>query len=230
MSLPGDIDNVLVLGGGDGLAVRELRKFDDVKRIDLVDIDPAVTRLAMELGPLRRLNEDALYDPRVTLYHQDAFTFVRRQRSETRRWDRVVIDLPDPHDASLAKLYSVEFYKLLADCMSDDAVLVCQSSSPLFTRRAFWCTAESMQQAGLQTHSYTIPLASFGPWGFHLAAKQSLDHSSPQIDESKTRYMTNNLFATAASFGKDESQVETVANRLFEPTIYLYYLNDLNQP
>ncbi|MEZ6087854.1 MAG: polyamine aminopropyltransferase [Pirellulaceae bacterium] len=230
MSLPGVPRNVLVLGGGDGLAVRELLKFDSVEQIDLVDIDPAVTQLAKKLGPLRRLNNDAFYDSRVTIHHQDAFNFVRTQRKGTQRWDRVVIDLPDPHDAALAKLYSIEFYKLLAECMSQDGALVCQSSSPLFTRRAFWCVAETMRGAGLQTHSYTIPLASFGPWGFHLAARDSIDPSMLRIDEAKTQYMTDELFASASSFGKDESRVETVANRLFEPTIYLYYLKDLNQP
>ncbi|MEZ6133526.1 MAG: polyamine aminopropyltransferase [Pirellulaceae bacterium] len=221
---------VLVLGGGDGLAVRELFKFPRVTQIDLVDIDPAMTNLAKTLAPLRKLNEDAFFDERVKIHHADAFSFVQSHYGQAQpKWGRVIIDLPDPHDEALSKLYSVEFYKLLAGCMDEGGMLVCQSSSPFFTPHAFWCVAATMEAAGLQTQSYTVPLASFGPWGFHIAAK---DHAVPpqtQIDDSQTKFLTTERFAVAKTFGKDESRVPTRPNTLFEPTIYLYYLNDLNR-
>ena len=254
MAAQGDRSRVLILGGGDGLAVRELLKYPDVKQIDLVDIDPAMTDLAKRLGPLRRLNQDALYDKRVNLHHRDAFTFVQARGTQlsqtqssqaqsassqesqspsggdaTPRWNRVIIDLPDPHDEALSKLYSVEFYKLLLRCMTDDAVLVCQSSSPFFARNAYWCVAETMEAAGLETHSYTVPMPSFGPWGYHMAARKGTLPARVQIDEDKTRFLTTERFALASSFGKDESRIQTTANTLFEPTIYLYYDADLNR-
>ena len=112
--------------------------------------------------------------------------------------------------------------------MNKDAVVVCQSSSPLFTRKAFWCVAETMEAANWQTWSYTIPIASFGPWGFHLAAKNKLPPEI-QINDSDTKYLTGNLLQCADRFGKDESRVDVAPNRLFEPTIYLYYIADLNR-
>ena len=224
---------VLVLGGGDGLAVRELLKFPQIGTIDLVDIDPAMTQLANRFAPLRKLNRGALTDPSVTIHHTDAFSFVRDAGSIVggpsaiaRPYDRVIIDLPDPHNEALSKLYSVEFYKLLRRIIAEDAVIVCQSSSPVFTRRAYWCVKETMVAAGYQTHSYTIPIASFGPWGFHLASPSRLPEII-KIDDRKTRYLTTEVLRAAATFGGDESPLPVVANRLFEPTIYLYYVEEL---
>lgn len=234
MSIPGKRQKVLILGGGDGLAVREILKFDQVETIDLVDIDPAMTNLSQNFGPLKRLNQDAFADPKVAVHHTDAFNFVRdagsgdfkADRSSFVAYDRVVIDLPDPHNESLSKLYSVEFYKLLRRILSDDALIVCQSSSPFFTRSAYWCVAETMRAAGFQTHSYTIPIASFGPWGFHLAATKPVPIDIA-IDSNRTRYLTTDVFKRSSSFGQDESPIPVAANRLFEPTIYLYYIEDL---
>ena len=231
MSIAPRPHRVLVLGGGDGLALREIYKFDSVELVDLVDIDPAMTELASKLGPLKRLNEDSFSDPRVRVHHKDAFSYIRehgKTLASDEKYDRVIIDLPDPHDEALSKLYSVEFYRLLARCMNDDAVMVCQSSSPVFTRKAFWCVAETMEDADWKTWSYTIPIASFGPWGFHLAAKGDLP-TEIQIDPTDTKYLTTELFQVANRFGKDESRVTVESNRLFEPTIYLYYIADLNR-
>ena len=227
LSLPGEIDNVLILGGGDGLAVRECRKFDGIERIDLVDIDPAVTELADRFEPLRRLNGDSLSDPRVTVHHADAFTFLLNRPETEPPFDRVIIDLPDPHDESLSKLYSVEFYRMIRRRLSDDGALVCQSSSPLFTRRTYWCVAETMRRAGFETMSYGVNIPSFGPWGFHLAATRPMTTDDIAIDESRTRYLTDATFLAATNFAADERPVSVAANHLFEPTIYLYYLRDL---
>jgi spermidine synthase len=117
MSVPGPRDRVLILGGGDGMAAREALKYPDVKTIDLVDIDPAVTDLCRDFPPLRQANEDSLRNPKVTIHNTDAFTFIQPKRE---RYDRVIIDLPAPHNESLSKLYSVQFYRGLAKRMTGE--------------------------------------------------------------------------------------------------------------
>ncbi|MEO8875307.1 MAG: polyamine aminopropyltransferase, partial [Polyangiaceae bacterium] len=121
---------VLVLGGGDGLATREILKYPDVQSVTLVDLDPAMTKLSQSLPYLRALNRGSLSDPRVTVINRDAMTWLMDQPPEN-AFDAVVVDFPDPNNFALGKLYTVRFYKLLRAHMTDDAVAVVQSTSPL---------------------------------------------------------------------------------------------------
>ncbi len=241
MSLPGPRRHVLILGGGDGLVVREVAKYADVESIDLVDIDPAITDLARSFAPLRRINADSLHDPRLRVINQDAFRFIRDQvpahlaasgdtaEQPSTLYDRVIIDLPDPHNEVLDKLYSREFYEMLSLCMSAEGSLAVQSSSPIYTRRVYWCIGNTLEAAGLHLTSYHIPLNSFGTWGFHLAAKPPLGKADVQIEADKFRYITDDVFAAACVFPPDIARVETPVNRTFEPRLYMLYVADAKQ-
>ncbi|MDF0678775.1 MAG: polyamine aminopropyltransferase, partial [Nitrosomonas sp.] len=101
---------ILVLGGGDGLAVREILKYPDVESVTLVDIDPEMTSLANHFTPLGVLNAHALMDPRVRKVHMDAFLWIEAQSPQ---FDVVIIDFPDPNSFTLGKLYTTRFYRLL---------------------------------------------------------------------------------------------------------------------
>lgn len=219
MSIPGSHRRVLILGGGDGLAAREILKHRNVERIDLVDIDPAVTELASSIPAIRRLNEDALSDPRVHVHHVDAFNYVRET---ARRYDRVIIDLPDPHNEALNKLYSVEFYRLLKNVLAPGAYLVSQSTSPFFTREVFWSIAKTLEAAGMETFSYQTMIPSFGMWGFTLA---SPDAEIPQTFDVTvpTRFLTAEVMERAATFGKDTARIDVPVNSMFEPRLYQLY-------
>lgn len=227
MSVPGRPRRILVLGGGDGLVVRELLKYGDrVEHIDLVDIDPAVTRLASTFEPIRRLNGGSLSDPRVSIHHEDAFNFVRRAGII---YDRVIIDLPDPHNEALNKLYSVEFYRGLRRRMSDEGCFVTQSSSPFFARDVFWCIARTIEEAGMETYSYRITLPSFGIWGFTLAA---VDGPAPKTFDiiDRTRYLTPQVMAAAGAFGKDSGPPGNLpVNSMFEPRLYHLYMKAMRR-
>ena len=72
-------------------------------------------------------------------------------------------------------------------------------------------------------------MASFGPWGFHMAAAPGVLPTKIKIPTEKTRFLTTDKFAQASVFGKDEQRIPTTANTLFEPTIYLYYQADLDR-
>ena len=225
MSIPGRRERILILGGGDGLAVREILKYPEVRRVDLVDIDPAVTRLCASFDPIRRLNGDSLNDPRVAIHNKDAFIFVRET---ARKFDRTIIDLPDPHNEALSKLYSVEFYRNVRRCLDEDGCFVTQSSSPFVTREAFWSIAATVRAAGMRPHSYHILVPSFGVWGFTLAAATGTAPSRFDVDV-ETRFLNGAVMAGAGAFGKDMGPLDVPVNSVFEPILYHLYLKGVSR-
>lgn len=160
--------NVLVLGGGDGLAVREILKYPDVESVTLVDLDPRILEMAKTSDHFTDFNEDSLDDPRVTTIAADAFTWLRE--TEHPAYDAVIADLPDPDDVATSKLYSVEFYGLIKQVMAPGARLVVQAGSPYFAPDAYWGIGEAVAEAGLATTPYHVDVPSFGDWGYFLAA------------------------------------------------------------
>lgn len=225
MSYPGTPARVLVLGGGDGLAVREVLKHEGVEAIDVVDLDPFITDLAQGFAPLVRLNQDSFSDPRVTVHNADAFVFVRSVEAP---YDRVIIDMPDPHDAAIAKLYSVEFYTMIRAAMAPGAVAVTQATSPYFARRAYWAIGDTLGAAFGARDSYHVAIPSFGVWGFHVAAPapDGLDRA-PAL-RVPTRYWSDEVWAAARVFPGDIAPMPpTEPNSIFEPRLYQLYLKDM---
>ena len=223
MSLPGKAETILVMGGGDGLAVREILKYPSVKRIDLVDLDPEMTRIGKEFAPLVRLNQASLSDPRVHIHNEDAFVFIRR---EGLTYDRVILDFPDPHNEAISKLYSLEFYKMLSLRLSADGAVVTQSSSPFFARKTFWTIKKTLEEILPSTTSYQITVPAFGVWGFNIAQKTSTNRVNKI--SAPTRFLDDRTFEAAKIFGKDISQLENLtANSIFEPMLYQIYIQDL---
>lgn len=165
-ALAGNRDRVLVLGGGDGLAMREVLKYPDVREAVEVELDPSVLRLAKENPDIAELNQNSLADPRVRLVTADAFTWLR---DTTEKFDAVIIDMPDPDSTATAKLYSQEFYSLAKRVLNPEARMVVQAGSPYFAPRTFDCIDATVRAAGLRTTPYHVNVPSFGDWGFLLA-------------------------------------------------------------
>ena len=223
MAVAGPRANVLVLGGGDGLAARELLKYPDVERIDLVDIDPEMTRIHSELAMLRSVNRDSLRSPRVRIVHEDAFTFVNRPGT---LYDRVIIDFPDPHDAAIGKLYSREFYTMVRRRMSPGAVVTTQSSSPFYTRRVFWSIEATLDAVFASVTSYHTALPSFGIWGFNMAR-----HDAPLPEDYPigvpTRAIDDGAVLAAMVFDRDTGPLpDSPVNSIMQPLLYKLYLED----
>lgn len=215
--------NVLILGGGDGLAAREVLKHNEVKRIDLVDIDPVITEIGLNNVIIKRLNEASLSNPRLTVHNDDAFTFLNTNGIS---YDVIIIDLPDPHNEALNKLYSKEFYNIARRRMSNDGVLVTQSSSPFFTRNVFWSINTTLESVFGRVTPYNITLPSFGIWGFNLAFNNS-SHTDILENVADARVFSAISFEKAKIFEDDISKIETSVNSIFAPTIYMLYLDDL---
>ncbi|MFG5384031.1 polyamine aminopropyltransferase [Yoonia sp. R2-816] len=218
-------ESVLILGGGDGLAIREVLKHPSVTQIDLVDLDPEMTRLGSEFAPLVRLNGGSMQSDILTVYNQDAFVFVK---DAEQKYDRIIIDFPDPHNEALSKLYSVEFYAMVSAIMEDGGTLVTQSSSPFFAPHSYWTVALTLEELFPDVISYNTPIPSFGIWGFHMASKQPDGTLGPLPDG--LRSLTPESFAAAQSFTTDlKPRRELEVNSIFNPTIYEEYNADLSR-
>src|SRR3989441_5297525 len=132
---------VLILGGGDGLAVREILKYPLVESITVVDLDPEMTRIFSTNPMLTKLNDKSLLSPLVHVINADAFPWVD---SNADSFDFIVIDFPDPTNYSLGKLYTTAFYRAVSRHLSAQGLMVVQSTSPMFARDSFWCIAETL--------------------------------------------------------------------------------------
>lgn len=207
---------VLVLGGGDGLAVRDLLKVPSMSEIVLVDLDEAVVEFAQ--STLADLNERAFDDPRVSRIGADAMTWLREQKSAT--FDAVIVDLPDPDTPALGRLYSQEFYALVGNVAAPDALMSVQSGSPYSTPTAYWRTISSIRAAGWQVTPYHVFVPSFGDWGFALAQRGS---TAPQLALPRglaaPRFLTDDVLQTADVFAPDRPPLDLAPSTLAEPHI-----------
>ena len=213
-------ENVLVLGGGDGLAARELLKYDDVRTITIVDLDPVITKLASEHHLLKSLNGGSLDSDRVEVRNEDAWVFLEQA---DRLWDVAIIDLPDPNNTSLARLYSREFYGILRRRLARKAVMATQATSPFFASEAFWCIAATIAEAGFKTEPYHANVPSFGDWGFVLAASYPIDRKRIGV-RVPTKYLDAAMLPAMFEFPRDVLVADARYSTLDEPRVLREYL------
>lgn len=201
--------DVLVLGGGDGLAVREILRYPTVRSITLVDLDPGVTALFRDTPMLAALNGGALRSPRVRIVNADAFGWLRANR---RRFDAAIVDFPDPTSFSIGKLYTVSLYRELARALAPGAVASVQSTSPLVAPRAYWTVATTLEAAGFATRGYHVYVPSFGEWGFVLAAPGAIGAPGPL--PAGLRFLDATTERLAFAFPRDMARRAVPPNRL----------------
>ena len=148
---------VLILGGGEGLLVREVLKNEAVESVTIVDLDEEVFRLAKENPHLKSINQNALTNPKVQLVTNDAMQFLQ---ASDQLYDVILSDLPDPSNESVARLYSTIFYKLVQSKLSATGIFATQATSTFHTNKAFWCIFETLKESGFQKvvpyHIYTF--------------------------------------------------------------------------
>lgn len=229
MSLHHHPTNILVLGGGDGCAVREILKYDQVEKITLVDLDPAMTDLGKIHPILTQLNQNSLHHPKVEVINTDGYTYLQ---NNNHFYDVVIIDLPDPRSVELGRLYSHEFYKVCYRHLRPGGIIVTQAGSPYFATEAFKCILKTMQSAGFETVPMHNQVITLGEWGWCLGVKQApqkvvkrrlqtLDFKVP------TQWINKEAMSLITSFGKNiyPYQSDSVRiNKIHDPVLYKYYL------
>ncbi|MDL2337710.1 MAG: polyamine aminopropyltransferase [Pseudomonadota bacterium] len=209
MAAHGAPKQVLVLGGGDGMAVREVLKYPSVEHITLVELDPHMTTLFAERPMLRRLNGDSLHSPKLRIVNADAFAWLEQQPGH---YDVIVIDFPDPTNFSLGKLYTTSFYQLIDEHLSAGGYAVVQTTSPLIARKAFWTVATTLEAVGLTATPYHAHVPSFGEWGYTLASRRPF--RLPTVLPAGLRFLSLDGLPALFNFPPDMARVPTGVNRL----------------
>lgn len=227
MSIAPHRNSVLVLGGGDGLVVRELLKYDDITTITLVDLDKEITALASTHPLLKDLNHNALLNNKVVIRNVDAMEFLMNTEEY---FDVIIADLPDPNNESLAKLYSTGFYALTYKRLAEDGVFVTQATSPYFSNTAFWTIKATMDSAEFITFPYHVQVPTFGEWGFVMGLKNYTDVTKTEIANTiSTRFLSNEGIPSLFTFDKDlryKSTTEPTPSTIDNPSILDAYSED----
>jgi len=234
MLSPGPRSKVLILGGGDGMAAREVLSFDSVKTVTLVDLDDAVTALFRDHELLATLNNQALSDNRIQIINRDAMSYLETTDDI---FDVVIIDLPDPSDTQLGKLYSKAFYDLVQRRLSPEGRLGIQATSPYRAREAFWSIVHTVEAStsgnpeaplSLQVYPYHTMIPSFGTWGFILASRKPLKPTELQA-APRARYLNNDILPGLFKFPSDMARVPSPVSSLNNPVVVTLYRDGYHQ-
>ena len=169
MAVHPNVKKVLVIGAGDGGAVRELTRYSEIQQIDLVEIDEQVVTVSKGFLPRTACKLD---DPRVNIYYEDGLKFVRRHENE---YDLILVDSTDPFGPGEG-LFTKEFYGNCYKALKEDGIMVNQHESPFYPNDAL-----AMQRAHKRiVESFTIsrvyqahiPTYPSGHWLFGFASKK----------------------------------------------------------
>jgi spermidine synthase len=223
--------NILILGGGDGCAARELLKYPTIEKITLVDLDKKLTDLFIKEPELAKINNNSLTHQKVKIINTDGFKFV----SETNLFfDLIIIDLPDPRNVELARLYSKEFYELCRLRLTPNGGLITQAGSPYYTPYAYRCIEETMKEAKYSVLPIHNQVLSMGEWGWILGAKSDVSKKEmltrlQNFDNNiiPTKWLNKESMQLITAFGKDfyskTKLNELQVNQISNPVLYHYY-------
>ncbi|WP_028453631.1 polyamine aminopropyltransferase [Chitinilyticum aquatile] len=213
---------VLVLGGGDGLAMREILRYPQIEHITLVDLDPAMTTLFSTSAPLVALNKGALKDKRAHVVNEDAGQWLEKNNGV---FDAIIIDFPDPSNFALGKLYSVPMFRLVNRHLAQNGLMVVQSTSPMHAPRSYWSINKTLEEAGFVTTPYHAYVPSFGEWGFIIGAKQA-GYTPPTAYRLPMKFLDTESTRQMFFFPPDMQKIEVEANRLNNQSLVHYFEQD----
>ena len=209
---------VAVLGGGDGMAVREILKYPSVESVTLVELDPHMTALFANDPAMVRLNAGALRSPKLHIVNTDAFQWLQGGDDT---FDVVIVDFPDPTNFSIGKLYTDSFYALLAQRLSASGYAVIQTTSPLVARQSFWTVVATIESVGLRATPYHANVPSFGEWGYVIASHRPW--RNPTELPPGLRFLTLPTLAALLEFPPDMARMPAPVNRLSNQVLVQTY-------
>jgi spermidine synthase len=209
---------VAILGGGDGMAAREMLKYPSVESITLVELDPNMTQLFSTNDTLKRLNGNALNNPKLKVVNTDAFHWLQES---TESFDVIVVDFPDPTNFSIGKLYTNAFYALLDQRLSASGYAVIQTTSPLVARQSFWTVVQTIESVGLTATPYHANVPSFGEWGFVIASRRPWH--SPKALPEELKFLNLQTLPLLLDFPQDMSRLPAEVNRLSNQVLVTTY-------
>lgn len=176
-------ESVLVVGGGEGSALRETLRYRTVKRVVMVDIDGDVIECAKKFLP--SFHAGAFDDTRTELVIEDGRKYLERTAE---RFDAVIIDVNNPLDGGPSYLlFTREFYRIVADKLKKDGILIVQSGAASFAENeVFTSICNTVNTVFPHIFPYVAYVPSYAmQWGFVMATHNpgNLDIPGEEIDE-----------------------------------------------
>ena len=217
--------DVLILGGGENLASREVLKHHQIQSVDVVDIDSTMFYLAKHNNFLKTINNNAAVNKKVHLIVQDAFTYLYGTQ---KKYDVIISDLPDPTNEAIARLYSKQFFLLTKKALKEDGVFVTQSGEIYFSNTVFSCINNTLKNVYEHVDTYHSYIPSFGDWGFNIAFKNNDTRSINNVP-AETKFLTIDQANQAFKMPKDITIASTEINTLDNPIILNYFIDDWNK-
>ncbi|WP_316783929.1 polyamine aminopropyltransferase [Pedobacter frigiditerrae] len=215
--------HILVMGGGDGLAVREILKYPKVESVTLVDLDHGMTSLFQSNKILLQLNKNSLLSTKVKVINADAFSWVKMQK---RQFDFIVIDFPDPSNYAVGKLYTNSFYKLVKGILAPQGLMVVQSTSPYVAPKSFWTVNTTLESVGLKTIPYHNYVPSFGEWGYIMAANPDFKYKKPLAYLKGLKFISKESLNQMLYFPNDMAKIPTEVNKLNNQILVKHFENE----
>ncbi len=216
------LKSVLIIGGGDGCALREVLKYP-VDEVDVVDIDKEMLEFAKNNKIMQSINKRSFWDKRVKTYAEDGFLFVKKTK---KKYNLIIIDLIDPRTPSAGRLYSKEFYKKIFQILTSDGIMITQATSPFFAKKTFCCILKTVKSANFYSYPLRINVPSFGEWGFVLGTKKKIDVRKKilkNFHENFTSYLTKELALSSFCMPKNFSCKGIKISTLLKPIVLRYY-------
>ncbi len=216
--------DILILGGGENLAAREMLKHQAINKIDIVDLDSMVFHLAMYNHDLLKINKAASLHPKVNMIVEDAFNYLSTNANQ---YDLIISDLPDPNSEATAKLYTKQFFELAKNNLKEDGIFITQSGEIYMSNAAFSCIVNTMKTVYENVQPIHCYIPSFGDWGFVMGSKRDLVRTDlSQLDKIHTKFLTDKVMANSFGLPKDVDIIDTKINTLDNPIILQYFLED----
>lgn len=227
MLMTDTVHKVLILGGGEQLATREVLKYPMIKQVDVVDIDSTIFELAMENTEFQKINQFAPMNPRVHMIVDDAFSYLYHN---TEKYDVIIGDLPDPSNQALARLYSKQFFKLVRRALSPEGVFITQSGDINNSPQVFSCIHNTLKEAfDDQVSTFHVHIPSFGTWGFNIGYQASTNEINAENLPDGLRFLNASSLSYGQELPKDVPILHTDINTLDHPALLQYFLTDYAQ-
>jgi spermidine synthase len=221
MAAYGSPRKVAILGGGDGMAAREVLRYPSVQGITLVELDANMTQLFSTHDALVRLNAGSLRSPRLKVVNTDAFRWLQDTNEV---FDVIIVDFPDPTNFSLGKLYTTSFYASMEKHLSASGYAVIQTTSPLVARESFWTVVATLEAVGLSTAPYHADVPSFGEWGYVIASHRP--YRLPEALPEGLRFLARDSVPLLFDFPRDMARVPAEPNRLSNQVLVTTYVRE----
>ncbi len=242
---PNQTLRVLVCGGGDGLAVRDILRYPQVNQIDLVDYSQEVIDLGKQV--FAPFNHESLSDSKVAIHIQEAFGFLTKFTQDLgenllnesdRRYHAIICDFTYPASIAETQIYAWEWFVLLKQALIPSGIIATNAVSPDRNTLAFWCIHQTMQAAGLDVKPMQVHIPSFvnhdyGNWGFLLASETAIALTEIESLDLPLDLRASSLEAFLEAFIFDQAIAQVrdsvIIHKKDSSQLFFYLLNRGNQ-